>query len=497
MNVAQSLSSAAERHPDKIALRYANESITYAQMETRAYRAACRVAELGVGRGDRVALLVPNHPKFPILYHAILRVGAVAVTISSQAAPPEIEQQIASVEARLVIAMPPLERSLPDASSMPATEAVLLLDESNPLRDPLFSPEIEQRLEGIAAMDRDDPAAIVFTSGTLDRPRGAILTHGNVRSNVASAIVEAGIGAGDRLLCCVPLSHCFGQNFVMNAAIQAGAELVLHPRWDLEEIVASIERHRVTMFFGVPTMYRRILAADVPPARLASLRYAFSAAAALPLETSRAWRARYAIPIHEGYGLTECSPCASYNHRHHWKEGSVGQPIEGVGIVVAHPATGEPLPIGGRGEVLIRGPNVMAGYYGDPEGTDLVVRDGWLHTGDLGYFDAEGYLFLVGRLREMINAGGNAVSPREVEDVLMTHPEVEDAAVIGAHDDDLGERVKAFVVPREAGRLTAGELKGFARRHLAGYKVPRDVVFVESIPRAPGTGKRLRRLLEP
>ncbi len=492
MNIADFLTDAAAQTPDLPAIRYDGCQLSFSELEDKAHRAACKLVELGIERGDRVVLYLPNHPKFVILYYAIQKLGAVGVTLNALLTRPEIAHEVNHAGGRLLITTTSLQRNLPREEELLTVEAVVLLDVLQPFKESFVVPEMAVELPANAQMEPGNPAVILYTSGTLATPKGTTLTHGNVCSNARASVRCTGIGVDDRALCCVPLYHCFGQNFIMNATILAGAELILQPRFELEKILEVIETEQVTMFFGVPTMYYRMLQANVPVERLASVRYYFSAAATLPVETSRGWRERYGLPIQEGYGLTETSPLASYNHVSAWREGSVGQAIEGVEIKVVHPTTGDALPPGDRGEILIKGPNVMKGYFGDAEATAQVMQDGWFLSGDLGYFDDQGYLFLVGRLKEMINPGGVSVSPREVEAVLLCHPKIDDVAVVGEPDPDLGETIKALVV--SPSQLSENEVIGFARQRLAAHKVPRVVQFVESIPRSP-TGMPIRRML--
>ncbi len=492
MNIADFLSDAATYTPDSRAIYFQGEQLDFAQLEDKAHRAACKLVELGIERGDRVVLYLPNHPKFIILYYAIQKLGAVGVTLNALLTAPEIAHEVGNAGARLLITTTGLQRNLPSEESLLSVEAVVLLDEMRAFKEPFLVPETEVELPRNARMEPADSAVILYTSGTLATPKGAVLTHGNVVGNSRTAVDCTAMTAQDKVLCCVPLYHCFGQNFIMNSAVCAGAELILQPKFDLEATVSVIEEQRVTMFFGVPPMYYRMLRAEVPPKRLASLRYVFSAAATLSLATSQQWRERYGLSIHEGYGLTETSPLASYNHVSAWREGSVGQAVSGVEMKVVHPATGDLLGGGERGEILIKGPNVMKGYFGDAEATALVMEDGWFTTGDLGYLDEDGYLFLVGRLKEMINPGGFSVSPREIEAVLLLHEQIDDCAVVGVPNDDLGELIKAYVVCDTS--LSENEVIGFARQRLAANKVPRVVERVDSIPRSP-TGMRLRRLL--
>ncbi len=342
-------------------------------------------------------------------------------------------------------------------------------------------------------MEGDGPSAIVFSSGTSADPKGCTLSHRNVVSNIEAKVTHLGITPDDRLLLFVPLFHCFGQNAVLNAAFQAGATVVLERSFAAERVRALVAAEQPTMFFAPPPVYT-ILLERATPADLGPVRYYFSAAAPLPVSVAVQWHERFGRPIHQGYGLTETSPFATYNHTSRYRPGSIGTPIEGVSLRLVDPATGAPCESRQVGEILVRGPNVMLGYWERPEDTALAIRDGWFHTGDLGYRDEDGYYFLVDRLKDIINVGGLKVSPVEVERTLLEHPGVARAGVFGVSDPVFGEQVAACVVLKAPGAATAAALIAFCRDRLAVYKAPVRIVFSTSIPVSP-TGKLLRREL--
>jgi long-chain acyl-CoA synthetase len=298
----------------------------------------------------------------------------------------------------------------------------------------------------------------------------------------------------DRLLCALPLFHVFGQNFIMNASVLSGSALYLHERFVPDEVIAAIPAQGITIFYGVPTIFIHLLNDErVDRERCRSLRICFSAAATMPQEVSERWTERLGLPIVEGYGLTECSPFAAYNHEVEFRFGSVGTPIENVEIKILDPEDRE-LPIGELGEICIRGPNVMLGYFGRPEETAEALRGGWLHSGDIGKVDQDGYVYIVDRVKDMINVAGFKVWPREVEEVLFSHPSVKEAAVVGIPNSLYGEAVKAFVVLREAASVEPEDLIATCRAQIAEYKVPREVELVAALPKSP-TGKVLKREL--
>ncbi len=346
---------------------------------------------------------------------------------------------------------------------------------------------------GARAMEADDAAAIVYTSGTIGRPKGATLSHSNVIRNMEAKVRYLGIRPEDRALLFMPLYHCFGQNAILNAFLHAGATVVLHPRFDFEQVMQSIARDSVTMFFAVPTTY--ILLLDrVSPNEMAGVRYYFSAAAPLPLEIEEQWERKFAVPIFQGYGLTETSPFSSYNHLDHYRPGSIGTPIDGVEMKIVDLETGDKAALGEKGEIAVRGHNVMLGYWNRPEETAKCIRDGWFHTGDIGSVDPQGYFFIHDRLTDMIVAGGVNVYPAEIENVLATHPAVLETAVYGIPEPLLGEQVCVDVVLKPGKWISETELRSFCRQRLSPVKVPAVINFAAEIPKGP-TGKPLKRIL--
>jgi long-chain acyl-CoA synthetase len=344
----------------------------------------------------------------------------------------------------------------------------------------------------------DDTAVVLYTSGTTGQPKGAELTHPNLRQNCTiSSRTLAEFTHEDVLLGALPLFHTFGQTCTMNCAVLSGATVTMIPRFDPEKALEVIERDRVTVFQGVPTMYNAMLHANrADSADLSTLRLCMSGGAAIPVELIRAFEEKFDCPILEGYGLSETSPVASFNHPdRERKPGSIGTPIEGVEMQVRSD-DGNELPQGEVGEIVIRGHNVMKGYWNRPEASaDAIDADGWFRSGDLARVDEDGYFFIVDRKKDMVLRGGYNVYPREVEEVLYEHPAVQEAAVVGIPDDSLGEEVAAAVVVKEGESLDAQELKAFVRERVAAYKHPRKIWFVDELPKGP-TGKILKREIE-
>lgn len=476
MNIARSIEHGRRNHPDRPALIFEGSEISYAALDDAANSVARALRDRGIGRGDRVALLMPNVPEFAYAYYGALKLGAIVVSINTSLIADEIEFIVKDSGAAILLSELTAFAARPGA----AIEAVDLL--------------------------ADAPAAIVYTSGTTGVPKGATLSHGNVTFAMAAKQRYLGITPEDRLLLFLPLYHCFGQNAILNAAMQAGATVVLQRAFDADRLLASLASDRVTMMFGVPATFSVLLdrAAAASPSiaaaagdglgPLASVRYCFSAAAPLPIHVEAAWRARFGLVIHQGYGLTETSPFASYNHATMHRPGSIGVPIDRVEMRVVDVRTRQPLAAGERGEIVIRGPNVMLGYWNRPIDTAEVMQDGWFHTGDIGRTDADGYFFIEDRIKDMVIIGGSNVYPAEIEHVLSQHPQVADAAVFGVPAPVLGERVWAAVVLGPGATATEGEIIAFCRARMAHFKVPARVEFVDELPRNR-TGKVLKRVL--
>lgn len=460
MNIATLVASQRRLRPEAPAILFEGAAYSYSEVDRRAAGAAVALCRMGVVRGDRVALCLPNSPDFVFWYLGALRIGAIAVSVNPALTEDEIRFIVQDSGARVVLR----ETAMPEPAEAP--------------------------IEDTAA---DAPAVIVYTSGTTGTPKGATLSHGNVTFVAESKRRYLGIRPDDRMLLFLPLFHCFGQNAVLNAAFAGGAAVVLQRSFDAGAALRAIEESRVTMLCGVPTHFI-VLHDRAAPEQMRPVRYCMSAAAPLPLEIERRWRERFGVPIHQGYGLTESSPFASYNHETGYREGSIGTPIEGVEMAVADVASGRLLPAGEKGEILVRGPNVMLGYWRRERETREAITNGWLRTGDIGRMDPDGYFYLEDRLKDMVIVGGFNVYPKEVEDALYLHPAVAEAAVYGVPDSVMGERVRAAVVIRGGSQAAADDLLACCRAHLAEYKLPVEFDFVAEIPKSR-TGKVLKRVL--
>ena len=494
MNIFAALEKGKNHFPNKEAILFDGESITYQDLHERACRLSSALKEAGGLRlGDRVALLLPNRPDFVVSYYAVVRLGAIAVSLNVMLKREEMKVILQDCAAKLLITTNQLLDQVPEASEIPSVKKVLCTDKSEHAGVLALDSLSTLSYAKAADVGQDEGAAILYTSGTTGKPKGVLLSHRNLTSNVSATIHHTKMSADDRLICYLPLFHCFGQNFIMNASVKSGATLILHERFQPDEILNSLKSDQVTMFFGVPVVYSRLLAVPRIEDYFCNVRYCFTAAAPMPVSVAREWRNRVGRTIYEGYGLTETSPFASYNHDSLYRDGSIGTPILNVEIKISD-TEGRALPAGEIGEIAIKGPNVMQGYFRQPKETAEVMRDGWFLTGDIGKMDDDGYVYLVDRAKDMINVAGFKVWPREVEDILLQHPSLSEVAVVGIEDSESGEAVKAFAVLRQGLTMEERELINYARSRMAVYKAPRFVEFIDALPKNPA-GKTLKREL--
>lgn len=495
MNICEHLTRTSRIVPHNVAIRFEGVSYTYAQLDRMVSIASDSLVRSGVVPGDRVALMLGNVPAFVVWYYAALRIGAIVASISTRSAIPEAVGLLQDCTAKCLVTSEERQFSMKGKLPGSVTTIIATSDTSDECNAQTLS-EDECRDRDWIDVSPDDPAVILYTSGTTGFAKGATLSHKNIRSNVCAFNHLCHMQPHDRMLLAVPLFHCFGQNALLNSALNVGATLVLQRAFDLNETKRLIRQERVTQLYGVPMMFQLLLE-SCEPKDLESVNYCFSAAATLPLQVSQQWQVKFGMPINEGYGLTETSPFASYNHRLHFVPGSIGTPIDSVEMKVVDTETGETCPPGELGEIAIRGPNVMLGYWNRKAETENVIRDGWFHSGDIGRVDEAGYFSIVDRVKDMISVGGLKVFPAEAERVLRKHPLVKDAAVVGIEEKVFGEQVVAFVVLEDRGKSGVNdllEIKEYAKEQLANYKVPRIIVQIDELPRNP-SGKVLKREL--
>jgi len=492
-NLALNLVEAKDMYPDRVAVRLDDLVVTYEELEERSARVAGLLAARGVEPGDRVGLMLPNVAQFPVLYYGVLRAGAVVVPMNPLLKAREVEYYLGDSGAKLIFAW--------DAIAAEAAKGA----EAAGVGFASVAPEAFDRLladhapvTAVTSRADHDTAVILYTSGTTGSPKGAELTHANLSRNAAvSATTLFRLQPGDVIMGCLPLFHSFGQTCGLNAAVSSGACLTLLPRFDPGKALEVIQRDRATVFEGVPTMYVGLL--NHPrhgDHDTSSLRVCVSGGAALPVEVLRGFEDAFGCAILEGYGLSETSPVASFNHPdRERKPGSIGTPIQGVEMRLIDPL-GADVAAGEVGEIAIRGHNLMKGYWRRPQATKEAIPDGWFRTGDLARQDEDGYFFIVDRKKDLIIRGGYNVYPREVEEVLYEHPAVGEAAVIGLPHPTHGEEVGAAVVLKPGAEATPAELQAFCKERIAAYKYPRHVWLEAALPKT-ATGKILRREVQP
>lgn len=528
------------RYSDHTAFIYYGTRLTYAQFSRYTHCFASELQRLGVKKGDRVAIALPNIPQYPIAFYGALRAGAVVVPTNPQYTGREMQYQLADAEARVLVmldAFYPIVRAVREQTALkhvivtsPADFLPPVLRAFYPLKQryaKLPEPHLTRKelhddqtlhvmhtmlgahtrdknviLSPPVAAEASDLAALQYTGGTTGLSKGAMLTHRNLLANAIQTrawFPKAQEGA-EVTLCAAPFFHAYGMTVCMNLSISVAATMVLVPRPRMvKEVVKAVRHNHPTLFPGLPTMYLAIMReAGRHPEDLKSIRYCISGGAPLPAQVQVDFEAITHGKLVEGYGLSEAAPVTHSNPlTDACRNGSIGLPFPDVDAAIVHQETGEPVPIGEVGELVVRGPNIMQGYWKRESETKVSLRDGWLHTGDLGKMDADGYFYIIERAKDMIIASGFKVYPREVEEVLFQHPAVIEAAVVGTPDAYRGETVAAFVVLKPgiaASEHTRLELIQYCERELAAYKVPKFLEFRESLPKSM-IGKVIRRKL--
>jgi long-chain acyl-CoA synthetase len=487
VNVADALAHAATAYADRPAVKLDDAQLSYAQLDTASQHIAGLLAARGIGPGDRVGIMLPNVPHWGILYYGVLRAGAVAVPMNPLLKEREVAYYLSDSGAGLIFAWHGFGAEARAGAKLADAEAVLI--------DPAeFLGLLGSAAPVAGVVDRaaDDTAVILYTSGTTGQPKGAELTHDNLTRNVEVGRALLDASPDDVVFGGLPLFHVFGQTCGLNASVAAGACLTLLPRFDATKTLEILQRDKVTIFQGVPTMYVALVnhpnRADYD---LSSLRVCASGGAAMPVEVMTAFEKEFGCVVLEGYGLSETSPVASFNTLARRRPGSIGFPVSGVEFRIVDDADKD-VSEGDPGEIVIRGHNVMKGYWGKPEATRAAIKDGWFHTGDVARRDEDGFYFIVDRKKDMIIRGGYNIYPREIEEVLYEHPAVAEAAVIGMKHAELGEEVAAVVALKPGAEATADELRDYVKSKVAAYKYPRRIELVSSLPKGP-TGKILKR----
>jgi len=506
LNIASILRESAHKHPSKTAIVLGDTELTYGELHGLAQRFAGALADLGIKPGQHVALMLPNVPQFTIAYYGAHYAAAPVVPLNVLLTADEVAYHLDDSDAVVLVAWEGFfeqaaagfERAEECKHLIVAKADPADLDETPQARNFAALVHGAAPVTDLPPTMPDDTAVLLYTSGTTGRPKGAELTHFNMFGNadyVSSKLIpmqEHDITA----LTVLPLFHSFGQTCMQNAVLRGAGTIVLVPRFEAGPVMELIQTHNVNLFAGVPTMYFALL--HFPEADefdLSSLEFCLSGGAAMPVEVMKAFDTKYDVSILEGYGLSETSPVASFNVLDRPKKsGSIGVPLAGVEFRLEDAEGKVITEVGERGEICIKGPNIMKGYYKRPEVNAEQIKHGWFHSGDIGVVDDEGYYFIVDRKKDMIIRGGYNVYPREVEEVLYAHPAIAEAAVIGVPHERHGEEVKAVLALKPNQRLNSADVISYCKEHLAAYKYPRLVEFMDALPKGP-TGKILKREL--
>ncbi|RFU63553.1 fatty acid--CoA ligase family protein [Peribacillus saganii] len=509
MNLSAKLHETSLISAGKPAFYFMDQATTYAELDASVTKFADGLGKLGVKKGDHVALLLGNSPYFIIGLYGALRLGATVIPINPIYTPDEIGYILNNGDVRTVITLDILLPLMEKMDSLlPGVEHVISCDTTEEkggldVHSLSIYPKLKSFTSVVASgdagfqgpeLEEDETAIILYTSGTTGKPKGAMLTHKNLYSNAQDVADYLKINENDRVITALPMFHVFCLTVALNAPLMSGGTLVIVPRFSPKEVFRIASEYEITLFAGVPTMYNFLYQYEEGTAEdLKSLRLCISGGASMPVALLNSFEKKFNVQISEGYGLSEASPVTCFNPLDRpRKPGSIGTSIIHVENRVVD-ELGEEVPVGQVGELVVKGPNVMKGYYKLPEETAAAIKDGWLYTGDLARMDDEGYFYIVDRKKDMVIVGGYNVYPREVEEVLYSHPDVVEAAVIGVPDPNQGETVHCFVVKKND-LLTEAELKAFCSEHLAKYKLPSQIDFLEELPKNT-TGKILRRSL--
>ena len=526
------LDATAREYPDKTALTFFADPklppsrMTYRQLRDASLRFATALYQLGVRKGDRVAIMLPNCPQFPVVFFGLLRLGAIAVNTNPLYVAREMKEQFNDSGAETVVLLSSFFPRLREIREQTKIKRVIVVDIAETLGFPWkWIVHMVQKKHGeyvkirpqsdifvlprllrkhppsppLVEIGKDDVALLQYTGGTTGTPKGAMLTHGNLVVNtlqLAAWFAKAERGK-EVVMAAVPFFHVYGMTVCMIFGVYIGAEIAMIPRpRPVDVVMRVIQKTRASIFPGVPTLYTAINNhPDVKKFDLGSVKLCLSGAAPLPLEVAETFEKLTGGRLVEGFGMTECSPVAIANPLFGTRRaGSIGLPVPETDAKIVDLETGASLGVGQDGELAIKGPQVMLGYWNRPEETKETIKDGWLHTGDIAKMDADGFFFIVDRKKDMISASGLKVLPREVEEVLFLHPKVEEAVVAGIPDPYRGETVKAFVVPKAGANPTVEELIAFCKLHLASFKVPTQIEFRTELPKSM-VGKVLRRVL--
>lgn len=491
MNLASILEYSARYFPGNTAVIEGERTYSYSEFNNYASKIASALSRYGIRPGDYIGFCAPNSFDWLTLYYGALKCGAVAVTFSSLLTKNEFQKILPDCEPRVLFTT---EERLPDLEyTKSGFRPDLIITEEGGNSCKTLAEKGDSSFKTIDR-DRDEIAAILYTGGTTGTPKGAMLSHENIQTSIANVAHYERSSENDLALCFLPLNHVFGQMHILNSTIYSAGGLVILPSFDMDMALDAISRHKVTKYFAVPTVYIRMLELPDLKEKIRSVTYCFSAAASMAAEVVKEWKAKTGLNIHECYGMTESASIVTFNHYYRHVIGSVGTPASLVEVQIRD-MEGNTLNQGERGEICIRGPNIFKRYLNNPEETSRAFWGDWFRSGDMGMIDEEGYLYIVDRLKDMVITGGENVYPREVEEVLYTRPEVQECAVIGLPDREYGEKVTAFIVLNKGETLNPADLKQFLKGQLAGYKVPKEYIAVDELPKS-AAGKILKRELK-
>ncbi len=511
LNLSIILENSARKHPQKVAITFMSNALTYTQLNAAANQVANGLNALGVTPGDKVALSCLNLPYFPIIYFGILKAGAVVVPLSVLLKKDEVAYHLSNSDAKAYFCFSG-NAILPMAKE--GYEGFLKAENCSHFIEITPKPEDKPTIEGVLTFgaflnglshtweshvsNAEDTAVIIYTSGTTGRPKGAELTHNNLLINAITCSEFMRLEASDVQLTVLPLFHIFAMTVMMNAGFYKGCSNVLQARFDAPETLQLMQTNQVSVFAGVPTMYQALVAAETKHFDLEKiskqLRICVSGGASLPVQVLQDFEKKFDVPVIEGYGMSEGSPVVTFNHLDVGrKSGSVGTPVWGVQVKLVDDK-GNEVSHGERGELLYKGPNVMKGYYKNPEATTNTIKNGWLYSGDIAIKDTDGFYFIVDRLKDMIIRGGLNVYPREIEEVMITHPAIAMVAIIGVPHELHGEEIMACVVLKDGENINEEDLKQWVKNRVASYKYPRIIKFMNTLP-ISATGKILKKEL--
>jgi len=497
MPLDQILSKSSEKFGEKTAIIWGEKKYTFKDLDAMSNKFANALLAMGLKKGDRVCIFMQNSPEFVISHFGIIKAGGITVPLNVMYRRRELVHMVNDSGATIMVTS---EVNLPYVLEVkndlgPLKDIIVTSASAHETFKSFYKLLEESSDKPVNVLNKDDEVAVIcYTSGTTGSAKGAMITHSNFISNIATLSELWELNERDRLMMALPMFHVHGLGIAVHGMVYCGYTMILLERFDAKRVMEGIEKYRCTVFMGVPTMYIKLLEMEDRRYDLSSMRLWTVGSAPMPVDAMEKFKEKYGFELLERYGMTETAVVIASNPlRGKRKPGSVGIPIPGVEVRIVDEDDND-LPTNEVGEIIVRGPNVMKGYWNRPQETDEAFRNGWFHTGDLGKFDEEGYLHIVGRKKEMIISGGFKVFPREVEEVLHAHPKVKEVAVVGIPDPIRGESVKAFIVLKEGVTATERELDEYCRKNLAAFKVPRIYEFVTNIPRTP-SGKVLNRLL--